>query len=109
MAAIGEITAVILLKSPKDWTRWLALIKTKAVNNDIWQYIDPSIISPPSFQAPAKPLPAQFAAEAEIAIAASLSAAQFQRYNAEILVWQEELKNHRKKIKIIIEIENHVI
>jgi len=109
MAPTGD-TAVVLLKSPKDWTRWLALIKTKAVNNDLWQHIDPSIASPPSFTPPVKPLPAQYASPgAETATTASLTAAQFQRYNAEILVWQEELKDHRKKVKVITEIEDHVI
>jgi hypothetical protein len=87
MATTGD-TAVVLLKSPKDWTRWLALIKTKAVNNDLWQYIDPSVDSPPTFEPPAKPLPAQFASPgADVPTVATLSAAQFQRYNAEILVW----------------------
>jgi Reverse transcriptase (RNA-dependent DNA polymerase) len=109
MATTGE-TAVVLLKSPKDWTRWLALIKTKAVNNDLWQHIDPSIASPPSFTPPVKPLPTQYASPSdETATTASLTAAQFQRYNAEILVWQEELKDHRKKVKVITEIEDHVI
>ncbi len=110
MAATGD-TAVVLLKSPKDWTRWLALIKTKAVNNNLWQHIDPSIASPPAFEPPTKPLPAQFvpAGSAETATVASLTAAQFQRYNAEILVLQEELKDHRKKVKAITEIEDHVI
>ena len=109
MAITGD-TAVVLLKSPKDWTRWLALIKTKAVNNNLWQYIDPSVTSPPSLESPTKPLPAQFASPGtETATVASLSAAQFQRYNAEILVWQEELKDYRKKVKTITEIEDHVI
>jgi hypothetical protein len=109
MAAIGD-TAVVLLKSPKDWTRWLALIKTKAVNNDIWRYIDPSVASPPPFEPPAEPLPGQFVPPGtEAATVASLTAAQFQRYNAEIMVWQEELKDHRKKVKVITEIEDHVI
>lgn len=108
MATTGD-TAVVLLKSSKDWTRWLALIKTKAVNNDLWQHIDPTVPSPPQFEPPAKPLPATFAPGAENVTVASLTAAQFQRYNAEIMVWQEELKDHRKKVKIITEIEDHVI
>src|SRR5271170_4183755 len=109
MATTGD-TAVVLLKSPKDWTRWLALIKTKAVNNDLWQYIDPSVTSLPSFEPPVKPLPAQFASPGtDTATVASLSAAQFQRYNAEVVIWQEELKDHRKKVKAITEIEDHVI
>src|SRR2546421_2250156 len=109
MTTTGD-TAVVLLKSPKDWTRWLALIKTKAVNNDLWQYIDPSVASPPALQPPTKPLPAQFVPPGtEGATVASLTAAQFQRYNAEILVWQEELKDHRKKVKVITEIEDHII
>src|SRR5271163_702433 len=108
MAATGETNAVVLLKSPKDWTRWLALIKTKAVNNDIWQYIDPSVTSPPLLESPTKPTPAQVAGT-EAATVASLTADQFQRYNAQISVWQEELKNHRRKVKIITEIEDHII
>ena len=110
MATSGE-TAAVLLRSPKDWTRWLALIKTKAVNNDLWQHIDPSIASPPFFTPPTKPLPAQFVTpeNAATATVASLTATQFQRYNAEILVWQEELKDYRKKVKVMTEIEDHVI
>jgi hypothetical protein len=110
MATTGD-TAVVLLKSPKDWTRWLALIKTKAVNDDVWRYIDPSVPSPPPFEPPARPLPAQFAptGSTEAATAASLSTAQFQRYNAEAMMWQEELKDHRRKVKVITEIEDHVI
>src|SRR5271163_133404 len=109
MAATGE-TAVVLLKSPKDWTRWLALIKTKAVNNDLWHHIDPSVASPPLFEPPVKPIPTQFASSgAETATVASLTTAQFQRYNAEVMIWQEELKDHRKKVKVITEIEDHVI
>lgn len=76
MAATGD-TAVVLLKSPKDWTRWLALIKTKAVNNNLWQHIDPSIASPPAFEPPTKPLPAQFVptGSTETTTVASLTAA----------------------------------
>ena len=109
MATSGDTTAVVTLKSPKDWTRWLALIKTKAVNNDIWKFIDPSITSPPPFTLPTKPDPAQFAPGTESATVASLTTAQFQRYNAELLAWQEETKDHRKKVKIMTEIEDHVI
>src|SRR5437764_10707206 len=111
MATTTTDTAVVLLKSPKDWTRWLALIKTKAVNNYLWQYIDPSVASPLPFLPPTKPLPAQFVApeNAATATVASLTAAQFQRYNAEVLVWQEALKDYRKKVKVITEIEDHVI
>src|SRR4030095_8593908 len=109
MTSTGE-TAAVLLKSPKDWTRWLALIKTKAVNNDIWQYIDPPCATPPAFTSPTKPLPSQFTSPTiETATAATLTAAQFQRYNAEILVWQAELKDHRKRRKVMTEIEDHVI
>jgi hypothetical protein len=109
MAATGD-TAVVLLKSSKDWTRWIALIKTKAVNNDIWRHIDPSVPSPPAFEPPNKPLPSQFATAGSTDVtAASLTTAQFQRYNTEVSIWQEELKDHRKKVKVITEIEDHVI
>ena len=68
MATTGD-TAVVLLKSPKDWTRWLALIKTKAVNNDLWQHIDPLVASPSAFTLLTKPLPAQYVAAEHAATA----------------------------------------
>jgi hypothetical protein len=75
MAATGD-TAAVLLKSSKDWTRWIALIKTKAVNNDVWRHIDPSVIVPPAFEPPTRPLPAQFATAGSTEVTvASLTAA----------------------------------
>jgi hypothetical protein len=109
MASTGE-TATVLLKSPRDWARWLALIKTKALNNDLWKHIDPSTANPPQFLPPARPNPSDFAAAGtENVTVATLTATQFQRYNAELSVWQEEIKDHRKKVKILSEIEDHVI
>ena len=111
MASTGETaTATVLLKSPKDWARWLALIKTKALHNDVWKHIDPSTTTPPQFVPPTKPNPSDFAASgAENVTVGSLTAAQFQRYNAELTVWQEDLKDHRKRVKVMTEIEDHVI
>jgi len=110
MATTAGDTSVVLLKSPRDWTRWLALIKTKAVNNDLWANIDPSVAEPPSLRPPARPLPAQFDLEnAETATAASLSPEQYQRYNTALVIWQEELKDYRKKVKVATEIEDHII
>jgi hypothetical protein len=104
-------SSTVHLKSPKDWTRWLALIKTKATNCDVWQHINPSVASPPPLSQPdkpAKPSPAPPSGDAQPA-AAALTATQLQQYSLDLLVWQEELKDYRKKSKAITEIEDHVI
>lgn len=112
MATTGETTtAAVLLKSPKDWTRWLALIKNKAVTNSLWENIDPTVASPPALQPPVKPQPADVVStgNASTATIATLTTAEFQRYNAELIIWQEELKDYRNKVKTITEIEDHII
>ena len=104
-------SSTVHLKSPRDWTRWLALIKTKATNSDVWQHIDPSVASPSPLtqpNKPAKPSPAPSSADAHPA-AAALTATQLQQYSLDLLVWQEELKDYRKKSKAITEIEDHLI
>ena len=104
-------SSTVHLKSPRDWTRWLALIKTKATNSDVWQHIDPSVASTPPFtqpNKPAKPSPAPSSGDAQPA-AAALTATQLQQYSLDLLVWQEELKDYRKKSKAITEIEDHLI
>ena len=57
---------------------------------------------------PAKPSPAPSSADAHPA-AAALTATQLQQYSLDLLVWQEELKDYRKKSKAITEIEDHLI
>jgi hypothetical protein len=32
-------SSVVLLKTQADWPRWLAVIRTKASHNEIWDYI----------------------------------------------------------------------
>ena len=109
-AAEFTVTVTVTLKSPKDWTRWLTLIKMKALHNDLWQHINPSAPSPPKLVPLIRPLPTLFVpAGTENVSVITLTAAQFQRYNAGMIAWQEELKDHKKKVKIMIKIEDHVI
>ena len=32
----------VILASPNDWDEWIEVIKSKANNNRLWQYVDPS-------------------------------------------------------------------
>ncbi|RMZ76077.1 hypothetical protein DV736_g6708, partial [Chaetothyriales sp. CBS 134916] len=103
-------SATVYLKSPSDWTRWLALIKTRAANNHLWRYIDPQVKEPPQFSEPIKPTPSSYTtANTTSTTTASLTPEQFQRYSVDIQAWQEETRIYWKKQKVMTEIEDHII
>src|SRR6266571_7669636 len=35
--------SLVILASPNDWDEWIKVIKSKANNNRLWQYVDPFI------------------------------------------------------------------
>ena len=35
--------SLVILVSPNDWDEWIEVIKLKANNNRLWQYVDPFI------------------------------------------------------------------
>src|SRR2546423_1384672 len=36
-------SSVVLLKAQADWPRWLAVIRTKASHNEVWDHIKPTL------------------------------------------------------------------
>ena len=36
------IISSVILASPNDWDEWIEVIKSKANNNRLWKYVDPS-------------------------------------------------------------------
>jgi len=36
------IVSSVILASPNDWDEWIEVIKSKANNNRLWKYVDPS-------------------------------------------------------------------
>jgi hypothetical protein len=34
----------IILNGPNDWDEWIGVIKSKAIGNKIWEYINPSTV-----------------------------------------------------------------
>lgn len=46
-------STIIVLDKPSDWDEWLFLLKRKANNHDIWQYINPEEATQPAL--PEKP------------------------------------------------------
>ncbi len=71
----------VLLKGPKDWERWLALIRSKAIHEEVWDYVNPDTdaLNLPVFEPPSAPTP-QDAAGNPTATRASLTADQKEYY-----------------------------
>jgi len=36
--------SLVILVSLNDWDKWIEVIKSKANNNRLWQYVDPFIL-----------------------------------------------------------------
>jgi len=34
----------VILSGPTDWDEWIEIVKTKAMGNKIWEYVDPSTL-----------------------------------------------------------------
>ncbi len=47
----------VLLKGSKDWERWLALIRSKAIHEEVWDYVNPDTdaLDLPVFEPPSAP------------------------------------------------------
>jgi len=57
-AAIPQRVAIIL-NGPSDWDEWIEIVKTKAIEGEIWSYVDPSMekAALPPFARPTIPRP----------------------------------------------------
>ena len=53
---MAQKTAVILV-SQNDWDEWIEVIKTVAMSEDIWAYVDPDTPNPPPLKEPKTAIP----------------------------------------------------
>ena len=63
---VANVSAVIL-RDNRDWIKWLEITKTTALEDDVWQYIDPSVARDklPQLEPPEQPLPGYIKPPAE--------------------------------------------
>ena len=57
MASNSSQKKQVILNKPEDWDTWIAFVKIKAANLDIWDQIDPDLFTrPPALIAPVAPV-----------------------------------------------------
>jgi hypothetical protein len=47
--------AITILKDPSQWTGWIGVVKTHALNQEIWDYVDPDAEIPQTLSEPQEP------------------------------------------------------
>lgn len=52
MSGISENVNALILRDEHDWDNWIDIIWLKALEHDVWQYIDPNEPNPPSLSPP---------------------------------------------------------
>jgi predicted oxidoreductase (fatty acid repression mutant protein) len=95
--ASGE--SVVMLKSPAEWPRWLAVIQTKANHNSVWDYIKPTLDKDkirPELRKPSSPVVATFSATPN-AILQSLDSEQLRRYKMAYRIYKDKLKDWERR------------
>src|SRR5436190_20490953 len=95
-------TSVVQLKTPKDWPRWLALIKTKAVQKGVWDNVNPDIHQPIVLEEPAAPEPKNGSGQ-EVPIH-TLKSAELEAYKIDRDDWKAKKKLIDKKKEVLQEI-----
>ena len=91
-------SSVVLLKARADWPRWLAVIRTKASHNEVWDYIKPTLNDGEVLRELRKPTPSvvkDYATEPDADPAPTtktLTNNQLKRYKIDYKVYKDELK-----------------
>jgi hypothetical protein len=102
---------VVLLKSPTDWPRWLAVIQTKANHHSVWDYIKPTLEDKeirPELRKPSPPKVATFSATPGATLQ-SLDSEQLKRYEIAYRVYKDELKDWERKQTTINDIDDYIM
>ena len=91
-------SSVVLLKAQTDWPRWLAVIKTKASHNEVWDHIKPTLADKEERQELRKPSPPvvkDYATDPNAVLAPTtrlLKADQLKQYEMDYKVYKDKLK-----------------
>lgn len=108
-------SSVVLLKVQADWPRWLAVIKTKASHNDVWDYIKPTLDDNEARQELLKPSPPvvkDYVTNPEAVPAPttkSLTDSQLKRYDMDYKVYKDEVKEWKQKQNTINDIDDYIM
>src|SRR3569833_1316879 len=92
----------VLLRTPRDWIRWIALIRTKARQNDLWDHINPDQEKPSALLEPENPDPDDYnfvekPVEDKV------------RYIHALLVYKKANKAWERKTKALQDLETHIL
>src|SRR3989440_11606370 len=108
-------SSVVLLKAQADWPRWLAVIQTKANQNEVWDHIKPTLDDGEVRQELRKPTPPvvkDYATNPDAIPAPttrSLTANQLNQYQADYKVYKDELKEWKLKQNTINDIDDYIM
>ena len=93
----------VILRDNRDWIKWLEITKTTALEDDVWQYIDPSIARDKllMLEPPKQPLPGHIKPPADDAEGNSPTEAQIKAvsYSKLSVDEKEHLKNLQREFE----------
>ncbi|KAK9234621.1 hypothetical protein V1525DRAFT_435453 [Lipomyces kononenkoae] len=99
--------SVVQLRTTKDWSRWLAIVRTKAQQEGVWEAINPDVIEPQELIEP--PLPGQKNSSDQVADIEELNATELEVFKINRDDWKAKQKVYERKRKAINEIEDQVL
>jgi Pol polyprotein, beta-barrel domain len=99
-------TSAVHLRTTKDWPRYIALVRTRALQKAVWDVIDPDR-EPTQLNEPPEPTPKK--ANGEVTTIAALTPAELEAYKIERDDWKAKKKLYDKKKEVLNDIEDYVI
>ena len=108
-------SSVVLLKAQADWPRWLAVIRTKASHNEVWDHIKPTLNDGEvrrELRKPTPPVVKDYATEPDADPAPTtktLTNDQLKRYEMDYKVYKDELKEWQRKQTTINDIDDYIM
>ena len=108
-------SSVVLLKAQADWPRWLAVIRTKASHNEVWDHIKPTLNDSEvrrELRKPTPPVVKDYATEPDADPAPTtktLTNDQLKRYEMDYKVYKDELKEWQRKQTTINDIDDYIM
>ena len=101
--SLATSVSTVILRDNRDWIKWLEITKTTALEDDVWQYIDPLVAKDklPLLEPPEQPLPGHIRPPAEDAEGNAPTEAQIKAvsYLKLSVDEKEHLKNLQRKFK----------
>src|SRR5436305_10209811 len=108
-------SSVMLLKAQADWPRWLAVIRTKASHNEVWDHIKPTLNDGEvrrELRKPTPPVVKDYATEPDadpVLTTKTLTNDQLKRYEMAYKDYKDELKKWERKQTTINDIDDYIM